>query len=392
MKRNLLAFTLAAGLVLSMAGCQGAGSEPSAPQTAEPTKAEAAKTESKDSKDSKSEAAGEAGQPQTDNTATEKPVASGKTLIVGTMANSLGLPVHQAEKAGYFEAAGLDVKIEIFATGAPINEAMAAENLDVAVSGMASVYGLATGMYTYIGDGVITTGGESIYARPDSPIAKAGANENGVIGSPEVLKDASILGPLATTAHYQAIKYIEAFGLTAEDFNMVSMDYPQAYQAFVTGEGDLVANKMPYTNQLEEAGYVKVCDMNLVSDSPIIDTIFTQNKVMEERSEDLELFLECYYRACEDLMKDEAARRETAKAWYAEEGINYSESDMDTEISVKDYFTLDTLETDHLGSFMVDIGDFFVTQEMIDKNDFPKIEASINRSLIDNIRTRAGKQ
>lgn len=388
MKKRLLAVMLTGTLVISLIGCGNNASSVGnhTADTLEEPAAESAATATADT-DTEESTAGEV----TSDTAV--PVPSGNTLIVGTMANSLGLPVHQADIAGYFEEAGLDVKIEIFATGAPINEAMAAGNLDVAVSGMASVYGLATGMYTYIGDGVITTGGESIYARPDSEIAKAGADENGVIGSAEVLKGVSILGPLATTAHYQAIQYIEAFGLTTEDFNMVSMDYPQAYQAFITGEGDLVANKMPYTNQLEEAGYVKVSDMNMVTDSPIIDTIFVQNNVKEERSGDLELFLECYYKACEDLMNDEAGRRETAKAWYAEEGINYSESDMDTEIEVKDYFTLDSVDGDanSLGQFMVDIGSFFVAQEMITPEDFPNIEASIDHSFINNIKARAGK-
>lgn len=321
----------------------------------------------------------------------EELTPSGEKLVVGTMANALGLPVHQAEVAGYFEEAGLDVDIEVFATGAPINEAMASGDLDAAVSGMAAVYALATGMYTYVGDGVITTGGESIYARPDSPFVDAEPDENGVIGNAEALKGASILGPLSTTGHYQAIKYMEHFGLTSEDFSMVSMDYPQAYQAFVTGEGDLVANKMPYTNQLEEQGYVKVSDMNMVSDSPIIDNIFVQNDIAEERRDDVVLFLECYYRACADLMNDEANRREVAMSWYAEEGITYSESDMDSEINVKEYFTLETVGTEEnkLGQFMIDIGNFYVDQEMISADDFPNIEASIDTSFLEAAKADA---
>lgn len=320
----------------------------------------------------------------------EELTGSGEALIVGTMANSLGLPVHWAEEKGYFKDAGLDVNIEIFATGAPINEAMAAGELDVAVSGMASIYALGTGMYTYIGDGVITTGGEAIYVREDSEIAKAGADEDGIIGSAETLKDTSILGPLATTAHYQAIKYMEHFGLTPDDFSMVSMDYPQAYQAFVTGEGDLIANKMPYTNQLEEAGYVKVCDMNMVSDSPIIDTIFTQNSVAENRKDDLVLFLECYYKACEDLMQNEEERKTVAMEWYAEEGINYSDSDMATEVEVKDYFTRDTVDTEEnvLGAFMQEIGSFYVDQEMLTDDDMKNVEASIDHSFIEAVKER----
>lgn len=359
MKKRVGIFLLMVALVCSAVGCSGRNGD-----------------DITDTKEGEADVSGES-------------EASGEILVVGTMANSLGLPVHLAELKGYFEDAGLDVKIEIFATGAPINEAMAAGNIDVAVSGMASVYGLATGMYTYVGDGVITTGGEAIYARADSDIAKSGENENGLIGSKETLQGASILGPLATTAHYQAIQYMEGYGIDVENFNMVSMDYPQAYQAFITGEGDLIASKMPYTNQLEEQGYVKVSDMNMVSDSPIVDTIFVQNDVAADRSGDMELFLECYYKACEELMEDEANRREVAMEWYAQEGINYSESDMDTEIEVKEYFTIDTVNADgKLGHFMIDIGGLFVDQDMISKDDFPKIEDSINSTFLDNVKNR----
>ncbi len=328
-----------------------------------------------------------------DSTSAKTPTSSGKKLIIGTMANALGLPVHQADIAGYFKDAGLNVQIEIFATGAPINEAMAAGDLDMAVSGMASVYGLATGMYTYVGDGCITTAGQSIYARADSEIAKAG-NNNGIIGSAETLKGSSILGPLSTTAHYQAIKYIESVGLTSSDFNMVSMEYAQAYQAFITGEGDMIATKPPYSSQLDSnSDYVKVCDFNLISDSPIVDTIFTQNSVMEERPEDVELFLECYYKACEDLVKDINYRKDTAMRWYVEEGITYTDADMDSEIEQQTYHTFDTLLTDSypFGKFMVDIGDFFVNQGMIESEDYPNIQASLNSLIIEKIKERLGR-
>ncbi len=376
MKKKLYGIT---AMVLTAAMLGGCGSSASSETTAAAAAAEeTAAEESAGEEAAETEAAEEGGAAE----------VSGEELVIGTMANSLGLPVRQADLAGYFEDAGLNVSIEIFATGAPINEAMASGDLDVAVSGMASVYALATGMYTYVGDGVITTGGESIYARADSDIAKAAKSDRGVIGSAETVKDASILGPLATTAHYQAIKYAESFGLTADDFSMVSMDYAQAYQAFITGEGDLIATKMPYTNQLAEAGYVCVCDMNMVLDSPIVDTIFVQNDVAQNRAGDVEAFLNCYYRACEDLMNDEAMRRDVAMTWYAEEGITYSESDMDSEIEVKDYYTLDTVNTDtKIGQFMVDIADFYVDQEMITAEELPNVAASVDDTFVEAAKT-----
>ena len=376
MKKKLYGIT---AMVLTAAMLGGCGSSASSETTAAAAAAEeTAAEESAGEEAAETEAAEEGGAAE----------VSGEELVIGTMANSLGLPVRQADLAGYFEDAGLNVSIEIFATGAPINEAMASGDLDVAVSGMASVYALATGMYTYVGDGVITTGGESIYARADSDIAKAAKSDRGVIGSAESVKDASILGPLATTAHYQSIKYAESFGLTADDFSMVSMDYAQAYQAFITGEGDLIATKMPYTNQLAEAGYVCVCDMNMVLDSPIVDTIFVQNDVAQNRAGDVQAFLNCYYRACEDLMNDEAMRRDVAMTWYAEEGITYSESDMDSEVDVKDYYTLDTINTDtKIGQFMVDIADFYVDQEMITAEELPNVAASVDDSFVEAAKT-----
>lgn len=377
--RKLAKVMMALGLAAALAGC---GSKESASTTAAPAAPES-KTEAPAGGDSSSEAA------QEEN---EGPVPSGKPLIIGTMPNHVGIPVHQADVAGYFKDAGLDVKIEIFATGAPINEAMAAGSLDVAVSGMASVYNLATGMYTYVGDGTITNGGDGIYARPDSPIALAERNEKGVLKDKELLRGVQILGPLATVGHYQATKYMEAVGLTANDYNMVAMDFAQAYQAFIAGEGDLIAVTVPYSTQLESAGYVKVCDMTTISDNPIIDTVYVQNKVAEERQDDLELFLECYYKACEDLMKDKEMRRALSLEWYTSEGINTTEADMDRELQVKEYYSIDTIDPDKIGQFMVELGEFYSTQDMVAKEDVPKIEASVNNTFLKNIKARAAQK
>lgn len=315
-----------------------------------------------------------------------RPVPSGEPLIVGTQPNHVGIPVHRAEVAGYFEDAGLDVQIEVFATGAPINEAMAAESLDVAVSGMASVYNLATGRYTYIGDGTITNGGDGIYARPDSPIALAEKDERGLVTDPELLRDVQILGPLAGVSHYQAVKYMEAVGLTAEDFSMVAMDYAQAYQAFIAGEGDLIACTVPYSTQLEAAGYVKVCDTSTISDKPIIDTVYIQNDVAQERRDDIELFLECYYKACADLMEDPEMRRELSLQWYTDEGINTSEEDIEREMEVKSYYSLEEINPDDIGWFMVDLGEFYVSQGLVEEEDIPNIQNSIDPSFIRDVQ------
>ena len=51
----------------------------------------------------------------------ESPSSGGgyDVLNVGTMALTCGIPVLYAQEQGYFEEAGLNVNIEMFATGAP---------------------------------------------------------------------------------------------------------------------------------------------------------------------------------------------------------------------------------------------------------------------------------
>lgn len=201
--KKLFALLLTVAMILSMVAC-GSTSSASNGTTAAPQGTEASGTESGEK----------------DPTALN---LSGKKLTIGTQAKAAGLYVYVAQEMGLFEDAGLDVEIVTFASGAPINEAMAAGELDVAVSGMATVYALATGMYTYVGDGTITVNGQAIFARADSDIAKAGNYSGNIIGSPETVKGCSILGPLSTAAHYDAISYVNTFGLTSDDFSMVSM-------------------------------------------------------------------------------------------------------------------------------------------------------------------------
>lgn len=317
---------------------------------------------------------------------------SGKTLRVGTMPVTLGVPVQYAYDQGYFEDAGLDVEIILFATGAPVNEAMAAGEIDVAVSGMASVYALATGMYTYIGDGSITLDGEAIYARADSDIAQKEGVLEGTKGSAETVKGKSILGPLATTAHFMAIKYVESLGLSANDFNMMSMEYAQAYQAFIMGDGDLLATKPPYTSQLEAEGYVRVCSIADAMGSAMVNANYAQKAIAEERKEDIKVFLDCYYRACEELNNNKEVRKDFSMKWYAENGIEFSDADMEEEMESKIYPTYKTLDSQEypFGLTMVSIGEFFTKQGMIEEENLPNIEACIDNSFVKELKAEHG--
>jgi ABC-type nitrate/sulfonate/bicarbonate transport system substrate-binding protein len=315
---------------------------------------------------------------------------SGKTLRVGTMANSIGLPVYYAQQQGWFKDIGLDINVELFSNGAVINESMAAGQLDMAVSGMASVYALSTGMYTYVGDGVITKSGQSMYARSGSEITKQEGSIKGTLGKADALKGVKVLGPASTTAHYQALKYMESFGLTPEDFEFVNMDYASAYQAFISGQGDLLPTISPYTTQLEKAGYVKVCDVALTLGSPQMDALYVLNDVYKDRYDDVKAFLDVYYRACDVLASDDKARSEAAMKWYADNGKTFTQDDMTAEIANQTYSTLKTLDTpEHVfGSTMTTIGQFFTNQQLIESSQLPNIAASLKNNIVQELKAK----
>lgn len=379
--KMVLSMALTAAL---LAGCAGGGKE------AGTTAPEGQKTEAQKAEDPKSgNQQGTTEKAEIQNAKAQgngTPGLSGETLVVGTMAKAMGLPLKYAVDKGYFADKGLDIEIVTFATGAPINEAMNAGELDVAVSGMASVYNLATGNYTYIGDTMISEEGQSLYIRPDSAIAASG-EKDGIMGSAGTVKGISILGPLSTSAQYNAIKYVESFGLTSEDFTMVSMEYAQAYQAFITGEGDGIATIPPYSFQLEAAGYVDAADVATLMGQPLTDGIYVSNKVMEEKKGDLQVLLEVYYQACQELIDDPGMRAEVGMKWYAEEGVTYSDEDMQNEIKAQTYTTLENLKNpDYMfGATMANMGAFFSTQELIETSNLPNIQASFDTSFVENI-------
>lgn len=312
---------------------------------------------------------------------TEGAAPSGEELKVGTMALTMGVPVLYAQEQGYFEEAGLNVSIELFATGAPINEAIAAEQIDIAVSGFASVYSLANANCIWLAD-VNTTGGMGLYARADSAIAQ-NAVENGLVGDAENLKGMQILEPLGTAVQYMTESYAAKYGLEPADINQVNMEYGPAYQAFTTGEGDAVAANPPYSYQLEDEGYTKLCSFEDATGVDMCDGCFARKKVVENRSADVQLFVNCLVKALDEL-QDDTLRTEYTRKVYDENAISCTDEALAYEIRDRKYVGTDMMKEDGyvLGEAWVAITDFLVNAEKIVADNAPNVAASINPTYV----------
>ncbi|MDD5016981.1 MAG: ABC transporter substrate-binding protein [Eubacteriales bacterium] len=307
-------------------------------------------------------------------------------LTVGTFAFTEGALFGYALEQGYFEDAGLNIETVMFSTGAPINEAFAAEEIDVAVSGLASVFSLAQGNATWIAE-FNTTGGLGLYVREGSDILNYKgeiASLPNVYGNAETITGKTFLGPLGTALQFNAVRYAAQFGLDASDIVMTHMEKGPALQAYLAGEGDILCCDPPYSFQAEAAGLIEIAPFEDVTGVNLKDGVFVRKDLLETRREEIVLFIEIMYRAAEEL-QDYDLRSEFSIKWFGENGQEWSQDDMNNEMAVRDYITAETLmEENYLfGDGMLAIGAYFVDSGQIEEDIYPNIAASYDTSIIE---------
>ena len=255
---------------------------------------------------------------------------------------------------------------------------------------MAAVYVLPTENFYYVGDATINFGGQAMYGRTDSSIVQAGQyGDTPYIGSPETVQGASILGLGAGPQQYIAYAYAEALGLTASDIEFVAMDHPQAYEAYITGEGDLLATTPPYSNLLEsDPNYTLVADYTDLAGGPLVDSFIVSKELADQYPDDVVAILDCVYEAMDRLANDDEARAEYAMDLYLNEGgTTYSDEDMASEIANVTFWTWEQLADPEyeFGNTMKVMGEFLMEQGLIEEGSMPQIEAALNHSFIDRL-------
>lgn len=122
--------------------------------------------------------------------------------------------------------------------------------------------------------------------------------------------------------------------------------------------------------------------------APLVDAIYVQNGLMNTAAGDLEAFLACYYRACEELIADPEARSRIALEWYASEGRKYTDADMAVELQRQTYPTLDLLMSEKypFGLTMTNIAEFFVKQGMIPEENHVNVPESMDNSFVAKLK------
>ncbi len=173
-----------------------------------------------------------------------------------------GLPPWWDVQEGRDKAAGLQFDLQLYPSGAPQNEALAAGKWDVGAMGMAPAL-MAVLRYNAKVIGISNDESETndIWVRPDSPLLKtkgAVPAYPDIYGKPEDWKGKKILVTTISTGHYALSATLKALGLTDKDVQVTNIEQAQAITAFGAGQGDIAVLWAPFSYMAQAKGWVKV--------------------------------------------------------------------------------------------------------------------------------------
>lgn len=361
-KQKLSKFIATALAVVMAASLVGCGSKP-AESTATDTKTTTEETEETEAKE-------------------DLPV-----LKVAVMPFLNSIPVEYMIKNGLDVANGFKIETVYFANGGAMNEALAADQWEVGTLSAAAVNSLAIYGAYVVADIGHSEGGLYTLCNADSTIAAVkGANPSypNVYGDADSLKGITIATNTGTISHLNVIKWLEALGMTTEDVNIVSMDFPSAYQALKTGNCDVAALNPPTSYQAENEGYIvtsSLADLGV----PQYDSIICSGKAHDERADVVEKYIKAFFEATDALQADPDMSAQLLLDWYTSNG---SDSDIDackTEISTRPFVTSEEAKTITVGDSVQITGEFWVSQELLDSSKFPEISSHIDDSLVKKV-------
>lgn len=163
------------------------------------------------------------------------PARAAETVRVGVIGLIADAGIYVAAEKGYFREAGLDVKLEPFATSVKMLPVLSAGQLDVATGGVAASLfnGVARGLPILV---VADKGSTAPGFGTNAFLIAKGAWDRGEVRAAKDLKGKPIglLGPGALS-EYQWARLLEKDGLTLNDVQPKYMPFPDIATALGTG-------------------------------------------------------------------------------------------------------------------------------------------------------------
>lgn len=307
------------------------------------------------------------------------------TIRVATLAQQLSLPMYYISEQGWDVENGFKLEITTFSQGTGINEALGSGLVDVCTIGAAGVNSCCIYDAVYLFSHEDSGAGQQAMVRNDSEIAQVKGylpDYPELLGSPETIKGATILLPMGTGAQINTDKYLELFGLTEDDVTLVNMDTAPAYQAFVSGEGDMSHTCYPTADEYDPELYSVAFSMNAM-DLPYYDNIIASRSFMENEENHDALVALCVQiiRAAE-AFQDDAVLMDTMMEWYDLNGQTVDRESIEHQVLERPFFTYEDLTSiDATASFKL-TAEFYASIGNITEEDLQKVFDNMDSEIL----------
>ncbi len=306
------------------------------------------------------------------------------TLKVAVMPFLNSIPVQYMIKNELDVKNGFKIEPVYFANGGAMNEALAANQWEVGTLSAAAVNSLAIYEAYCIADVAHSEGGLYTLVQPDNDIAKVkGSNPTypDVYGDEETLKGAIIATNTGTISHLNVIKWLEKLGMTADDVEIVHMDFPSAYQALMTGNCDVAALNPPTSYEAEKEGMVITSSLTSL-DVPQYDSIIASNKAVQDKRDVLIKYVKAFFEANDALQKDPEATAQMLLDWYTENGSESTIEACKIEVETRPFVTSEEAKGITSGESVIVTAEFWVSQGLLDEDKFPEVEKHIDDTIL----------
>lgn len=304
------------------------------------------------------------------------------TLRVAMMPFITSLPTEYIKQNKLDEKAGFKMETIMFATGAPMNEALAADLWDVGAMGAAAVTGVANYDMMIIGEVLESTDGLGVFVKPDSAIAQAkGFNPSypNVLGDPESVKGCTILLPIGTAQHFTTLKWLEKLGLGITDVNIVNMDTAQAYQALQANQCDAVALNVPTFFEAVDDGMVQVGNLADLG-TRYVDMVVANRKAVEGKPELVQKYIDCVKEACKALNDDPDMAADLMVNFLKEAGAEATRESCVSDLGRVEFITAEDWKDRALGNFARELGEFYIGLGQLE----PELIDKFNSNIVDD--------
>jgi NitT/TauT family transport system substrate-binding protein len=316
--------------------------------------------------------------------------ASGKSgelpvLKIAVQPYLLAVPVYYIMENGLDVKNGFKLERTIYSNGTLINEALGANQWDLATGGTSAVYGIANMGALVVANIDLCSGGTGAYVRPNSKIAQVKDSlGTGIYGDAATLKGAKAILPVGTLNHLNVLKWLEKANLTPTDVEFVPMDNAAALQAFKAGQGDITAFSPPLTFTAEAEGWINGASGELLGMN-IWDPLLANPRTITEKYDQIVAYVKVMYEVFDMFVANQELLAEWSVKWQASNGTTLTIENARREVQSRPFMTSAQAKTAPVGDTIYEMAAFFNSIGNLEADGLAKVKPNLRSDVIKKV-------